>query len=235
MAYIYTGDYNYDYGLGAYGLGNYVLGDYGLGNYAVADYGLGAYAGLGPYAALGNYALANYGVNNYSTFLPYCNAPVAVDSALYQPKRFQEVYYTAEPAPQVQVVQQRLPEPPPDVIDRVVVVRQPKQVVYQVVEVPKKPPPVVRERFVHQPPNPPICGGTYRVQLPPNANGRLGKLPQSASTIQVLPSYVDTVAPFIQTSTSFVQPRPPVIQRSTSYIQPRPSTIQTAVAPDIII
>ena len=102
-----------------------------------------------------------------STFFPYCNVPIAVDS-LYQPRRFQEVYYAPEPAPQVQVVRQRLPNPPPDVIERVIVVPQPKQYVYQVVEVPTKPPAVVQERVIHEAPSLPLCGGTYHVQIPSN-------------------------------------------------------------------
>ena len=69
----------------------------------------------------------------------------------------------------LQVVRQRLPDPPPDVIDRVVVVPQPKKFVYQVVEVPTKPPPVIQERFVPGAPKPPVCAGTYRVQVPPKA------------------------------------------------------------------
>src|SRR3984957_19697379 len=87
-----------------------------------------------------------------TTFIPYCNAPVAVD---YQPRHYQEIIYAPEPPPQIQVVRQRLPQPPPDVIDRVVVVPQQKQYVYQVVEIPTKPPPIIRERIVHQSSNQP--------------------------------------------------------------------------------
>ena len=95
----------------------------------------------------------NYLPSYSSTFLPCCNAPVAVDG-LYQSKHVQEIYYAPEPPPQIEVVRQRLPDPPPDVIERVVVVPQPKKYVYQVVEVPSKPPPVVQQRVVQQAPNP---------------------------------------------------------------------------------
>jgi hypothetical protein len=245
MAYVYTGDYNYDYGLGAYGVGAYGVGAYGL-----ADYGLNTYA-------LGNYALAAYGIGNYSTYLPYCNAPVAVDSAIYQPRHFQEVYYSAEPPPQIQVVRQRLPEPPPDVIERVVVMRQPQQYVYQVVEVPKKPPPVIQERVVQQAPKQPVCGGTYRVHVPHSANPPLPRIARSASSIQVLPTRINGVIPtqingiipthinavpsvqtsvsYIQPTTSYIQPTTSYIQPSTSFVQTRPSVIQTVAAPDSII
>ncbi|CAF4500038.1 unnamed protein product [Rotaria socialis] len=125
---------------------------------------------------------------NYSTstFLPCCNAPVVLDST-YQARHFQEVYYAPEPAPEIQVVRQRLPDPPPDVIERVVVVPQPKKYVYQVVEVPTKPPPVVQQRVVHQAPNPTLCGGTYRVQVPHGSVANAPKLVQSASYMQGSP------------------------------------------------
>lgn len=90
-----------------------------------------------------------------STFIPYCNTPVCVDG-LYQAQHFQEIYYAPEPPPQIQVVRKRLPDPPPDVIERVVVVPQPKQYIYQVVEVPTKPPPIIKQRVVHQQPNTPL-------------------------------------------------------------------------------
>ncbi len=101
---------------------------------------------------------------------PCCSVPVEVDG-LYQSRHFQEVYYAPEPPPRFKVVRQRLPDPPPDVIERVVVVPQPKKFVYQVVEVPTKPPPVIQERFVPGTPKAPVCAGTYRVQVPPKPPG----------------------------------------------------------------
>lgn len=124
---------------------------------------------------------------NYSTFLPCCNAPIAVD---YQQQYFQEVYYAPEPAPEIQVVRQRLPDPPPDIIERVVVVPQPKKYVYQVVEVPTKPPPVIKQRVVQQAPNPVLCGGTYRVQVPHGTGGQVQKLQQSTSFVQGAPTII---------------------------------------------
>lgn len=117
-----------------------------------------------------------------STFIPYCNAPISVD---YQPRHIQEIYYAPEPPPQIQVVRSRLPDPPADVIERVVVVPQPKQYVYQVVEVPTKPPPIIRQRVVHQSPSSPLCGGTYQVAVAPNS-----KSSSTPVTIQASPSYV---------------------------------------------
>lgn len=117
-----------------------------------------------------------------SIFIPYCNAPISVD---YQPRHFQEIYYAPEPPPQIQVIRSRLPDPPPDVIERVVVVPQPKQYVYQVVEVPTKPPPIIQQRVVHQSPNTPLCGGTYQVAVSPNR-----KTSATPVTIQQSPSYI---------------------------------------------
>jgi hypothetical protein len=121
---------------------------------------------------------------SYTTFSSYCNVPISVD---YQPRHFQEIYYAPEPPAQIQIVRQRLPDPPPDVIDRVVVVPQPKQYVYQVVEVPTKPPPVIRERVVHQAPSSPLCGGTYRVQVAPNSSSQSSTIIRSSSSI---PNYI---------------------------------------------
>lgn len=126
---------------------------------------------------------------NCSSFLPYCNAQVVIE----QPQYFQEIYYAPEPPPQIQVIRQRLPEPQPDVIERVVVVPQPKQYVYQVVEVPTKPPPIIKQRVVHQSPNPPLCGGTYRVSVPPTSNPGTPRLVQSSSSIQPSSSFVQQV------------------------------------------
>jgi hypothetical protein len=156
----------------------------------------------------------------YSSFIPCCNVPVAVDG-LYQSQHIQEVYYAPEPPPQIQVVRQRLPDPPPDVIDRVVVVPQPKQYVYQVVEVPTKPPPVVRDRVVHQSPNPPLCGGTYQVKVPSKSNVVSPRLVQSSSNVQVSPKYV-------QASPSYIQAPPTYVQASPSYIQAPPTYVQAS-------
>lgn len=133
---------------------------------------------------------------SHTTFLPCCNAPISVD---YQPQHIQEIYYAPEPPPQIQVVRQRLPDPPPDVIERVVVVPPPKQYVYQVVEVPTKPPPVIQERVVHQSPSAPLCGGTYHVKVPPKSAGQAttrvvkstsGVLPSSSATLYNAPANV---------------------------------------------
>jgi hypothetical protein len=157
--------------------------------------------------------------SGYSTFLPCCNAPITVD-AVYQPQHFQEVYYAPEPAPQIQVVRQRLPDPPPDIIERVVVVPQPKKYVYQVVEVPTKPPPVIQERVVHEPPNPTLCGGTYRVQVPYSTGGA-PRLAQSSSGIQVPPGYA-------QAAPAYVQAAPQYIQATPSYGQQAPLIYSSA-------
>ncbi|CAF0826038.1 unnamed protein product [Rotaria sordida] len=123
---------------------------------------------------------------SYSTFIPCCNAPITLDCS-YQPRCFQEVYYAAEPAPQIQVVRQRLPDPPADVIDRVIVVPQAKKYVYQVVEVPTKPPPVVQQRYVQEAPNAPLCGGTYHVQVPHRSMTQMPKFVQSTPCVQQIP------------------------------------------------
>jgi hypothetical protein len=163
---------------------------------------------------------------SYTTFLPCCNAPVAVDG-LYQQQYHQEVYYAPEPPPQIQFVRQRLPDPPPDVIERVVIVPQPKQYVYQVVEVPTKPPPVVKQRVVHQSPNPVLCGGTYRVQVPSNSSTQSPRLVQTSSTIQS-PSNV-RLAPNVQSSTSYMQQSPiSYVQQSPSFVQQMPFTYSTS-------
>ena len=167
-------------------------------------------------------------IPSLTTFTPCCNVPVSVD---YQQRHFQEVYYAPEPPAQIQVVRQRLADPPPDVIDRVIVVPQPKQYVYQVVEVPTKPPPVVRERVVHQAPSGPLCGGSYRVSVPHNSAAKSTGLVQSSSTVQAVPNIVQSSstvqgAPNIVQSSSTIQTVPTYIQQSPSYIQQYPSYIQ---------
>lgn len=152
--------------------------------------------------------------SNPSVFIPCCNVPTYND---YQSRHFQEVYYAPEPPAEVQVVRSRLPDPPPDVIERVVVVPQPKKYVYQVVEVPAKPPPVIQQRVVHQSPNQPLCGGTYRVQVPPNSVPPSPVLAQSSSNIHVPPS-------------TYAQASSPVyVQRSGSpvYVQQYPGSYST--------
>lgn len=155
--------------------------------------------------------------SSFSTFLPFCNAPVAVDG-LYQSRHYQEVYYAPEPAPQVQVIRSRLPDPPPDVIERVLVVPQPRQYIYQVVEVPAKPPPVIQQRVVHQSPNAPVCGGTYRVPVPSNASSQSPHLVQSSSSVQVSPS-----PSYVQASPSYISTAPNYVQASPSYIHSAPT------------
>ena len=117
----------------------------------------------------------------YTTFLSCCNAPIDVDG-LYEARHYQEIYYAPEPAPQIEVVRQRLPDPPADIIERILVVPQPKKYIYQVVEVPSKPPPVIRERTVQQSPSAPLCGGTYRVQVAPNSVSQAPRLVHSSSS-----------------------------------------------------
>jgi len=131
-----------------------------------------------------------YTIDSYpssSVYVPCCNVPVYTD---YQPRHFQEIYYAPEPPPRVQVIRQRLPAPPPDVIDRVVVVPEAKQYVYQVVEVPSKPPPVIQQRYVREAPRQPICGGTYQVQVPSNSIGQSPVVIQSPSGLQLSSSNV---------------------------------------------
>lgn len=143
----------------------------------------------------------------YTTFVPYCNANIDVDS-LYQARHFQEVYYAPEPAPQIEYVRHRLPDPPADVIDRVVVVPQPKKYIYQVVEIPSKPPPIIQDRVVHQPPNAPICGGTYKVQVPSGSSSSGPKLIQSTSTGRIGPSIVSSSSSFVHNMPTIVQSSP---------------------------
>lgn len=164
-------------------------------------------------------------VSSHTTFLPCCNAPLPVDG-LYQPRHFQEVYYAPEPAPQIQVVRQRLPDPPPDVIERIVVVPQPRKYVYQVVEVPTKPPPVVQQRVVHQAPNVPQCGGTYQVVVPHGSAAVASNIVQSPSNVQVSPS-----ATYAQAApTAFAAPMT-YVQSSPSFVH---STPMTYTSPPII-
>ena len=153
-------------------------------------------------------------IPNHTTYVPCCNIPVDVDG-LYQARHFQEVYYAPEPAPQIEFVRQRLPDPPPDVIDRVLVVPQPKKYIYQVVEVPSKPPPIIQERVVHQPPNAPVCGGTYKVRVPHKVSGQQAQIVQSSSNVSVSPAQ------------SYVQLAPPIVSNGATYVQSSPSFIQT--------
>ncbi|CAF1001028.1 unnamed protein product [Didymodactylos carnosus] len=130
--------------------------------------------GIGPPVSNG---FLPYGGQGFS---PYCDVPLDFGN-LYQSRHYQQITYLPEPPAQMQVIRKRMPDPPPDVIERVVVVPQPKSYVYQVVEVPTKPPPVIQDRYVQGPANPVLCGGTLSVQVPSqtnlaysNADGRVG-------------------------------------------------------------
>ena len=50
----------------------------------------------------------------------------------------------------------RLPTPPGDIIERIIVKRQPQQIIERVTEQPRKPAPRVVERVENEPPPPPI-------------------------------------------------------------------------------
>ena len=60
------------------------------------------------------------------------------------------------PEPVVKRCVKRLPTPPGDVIERIIVKRQPQQIIERVTEQPRKPPPKVVERVENEPPPPPI-------------------------------------------------------------------------------
>lgn len=162
-------------------------------------------------------------VSTFSTFIPFCDVPVSVDG-LYQSRHIQEIYYAPEPAPQIQFVRQRLPDPPPDVIERVVVVPQPRQYIYQIVEVPTKPPPIIQERVVHQQPNAPQCGGTYRVQVPHGVSAAPSpNVVRSSSNVQITSSPSNVK---ISSSPSYGQAAPMMIQSAPiSYTSPPIITI----------
>ena len=60
------------------------------------------------------------------------------------------------PEPIVKRCVKRNPTPPGDVIERIIVKRQPQQIIERVTEQPRKPPPKVVERVENEPPPPPI-------------------------------------------------------------------------------
>ncbi len=64
------------------------------------------------------------------------------------------------PEPIIKREVKRLPTPPGDVIERVVVRRQPQQIIERVTEQPRKPPPKIVERIENEPAPPPIIRNT---------------------------------------------------------------------------
>ena len=84
-----------------------------------------------------------------------CEAP-SNDCKVSPPRRNVERLRDPTPAPVVRQERKRLPTPPGDVIERVLVKRQPQQIIERVTEQPRKPPPKVIERCENEPAPPPI-------------------------------------------------------------------------------
>jgi hypothetical protein len=72
------------------------------------------------------------------------------------PRRNVERIRDPTPPPVVKREVKRLPTPPGDVIERVVVKRQPQTIIERVTEQPRKPPPKFIERCENEPAPPPI-------------------------------------------------------------------------------
>ena len=72
------------------------------------------------------------------------------------PRRNVERFRDPTPPPIVQRVVKRNPTPPGDIIERVVVKRQPQTIIERITEQPRKPPPRVIERVESEPAPPPI-------------------------------------------------------------------------------
>ena len=78
------------------------------------------------------------------------------DCKVSPPRRNVERVRDPTPPPVVKREVKRLPTPPGDTIERVVVKRQPQQIIERVTEQPRKPPPRVVERVENEPCPPPI-------------------------------------------------------------------------------
>ncbi|CAF1573300.1 unnamed protein product, partial [Didymodactylos carnosus] len=135
----------------------------------IPSYGMSDFTSYGMFPSIyGAGGFPSYGFGSQG-FIPYCGVPLDFGN-LYQPRHFRQFTYLPEPAPQMQVTRNRMPDPPPDVIERIVVVPQPKSYVYQIIEVPTKPPPVIQDHYVQGPANPVLYGGTIPVQVPSQTN-----------------------------------------------------------------
>ncbi|KAI0981845.1 hypothetical protein GJ496_005800 [Pomphorhynchus laevis] len=83
---------------------------------------------------------------------------------------YRQVLYTSEPPPEQICSRRRLPTPPPDVHERIVVVRPPRQLIHEVIEKPLCPPPIIKTDFVLGPRAPPQIKSSKTVSVCPSTN-----------------------------------------------------------------
>ncbi|KAI0984515.1 hypothetical protein GJ496_008352 [Pomphorhynchus laevis] len=65
-----------------------------------------------------------------------------------------QVFYTPEPPSEHIITRRRLPTPPPNIHERIIVIRPPRKIIHEVVEQPVCPPPIVKTNFVLGPKEP---------------------------------------------------------------------------------
>ena len=88
-----------------------------------------------------------------------CGAPqpsCGNDCKVSPPRKTCDRIRDPTPEPIVKRCVKRLPTPPGDVIERIIVKRQPQQIIERVTEQPRKPAPRVVERIEHEPAPAPI-------------------------------------------------------------------------------
>ena len=88
--------------------------------------------------------------------LPPPPPPCGGDCKVSPPRKTVDRLRDPTPEPVVKRCVKRLPTPPGDIIERIIIKRQPQQIIERVTEQPRKPPPKVVERVENEPPPPPI-------------------------------------------------------------------------------
>ncbi|KAI0988082.1 hypothetical protein GJ496_004605 [Pomphorhynchus laevis] len=83
---------------------------------------------------------------------------------------FRQVIALPEPPPEPIYNRQRLPTPPPDIYERILVCRPPRKIMYNIVEQPTCPPPVVRNQYVMGNAEPPSVMNQV-MHVPPKSGG----------------------------------------------------------------
>ena len=83
--------------------------------------------------------------------LPPCGGKPPGDCKVSPPKKRTEILRDKTPEPIIKKCVTRLPTPEPDVIEKVIVRRQPQVILECVYEQPNKPPPIIKYRCEYEP------------------------------------------------------------------------------------
>ncbi len=90
------------------------------------------------------------------SFQPGPPPPCGCDCTVSPPRRQVERFRDPTPEPIIRQERRRNPTPPGDVLERVIVKRQPQEIIERITEQPRKPAPQVLERIELEGPPPPL-------------------------------------------------------------------------------